>query len=72
MVTWIIVTISWLSGIDMRKPSIFWRIKWFLVLLTMMIIDIGPVPFSASVLMYIFLFRPLWFKRFIEHLYGVD
>ncbi|QPK64718.1 hypothetical protein IVG45_07135 [Methylomonas sp. LL1] len=54
----------------MRQPSLFWRLKWLLVLLTLMVLDFTPIPFSAGVCLYVFLFRPLWFKTFIERLYA--
>jgi hypothetical protein len=53
----------------MRKPPVFWRIKWFMVLLFMMVIDLGPIPFSATLLMCVFIFRPYWFRNFIDKLY---
>ncbi len=54
----------------MNDPSFFWRFKWFLVFFAMFLIDFSPVPFTAAIVLYIFLFRPLWFKKFIEHLYS--
>ncbi len=53
----------------MRGPSLFWRFKWILVLVALFLTDIGPIPLTASVMLYILLFRPLWFKKFVEHLY---
>ena len=53
----------------MQKPPLFWRLKWFLVLILMMIIDLGPIPFTATMLMYVFIFRPNWYRKFIDKLY---
>jgi len=53
----------------MQKPPLFWRLKWFLALIFMMIIDLGPIPFTASLLMFVFMFRPIWFRKLIDKLY---
>jgi hypothetical protein len=53
----------------MHRPPIFWRLKWFLVLLVLMAMDLGPIPFTASLLIFVYLFRPAWFKKFIDKLY---
>jgi hypothetical protein len=52
-----------------RRPPFFWRIEWLLVLLFMMLIDIGPFPFTATICLYILLFRPRWFKKWVDRLY---
>lgn len=52
-----------------RRPPFFWRIEWLLVLLVMMLIDIGPFPFTAAICLYILLFRPRWFKKWVDRLY---
>ena len=58
------------SATEMSSPGFFWRMKWLAVLLTLFLLDFSPIPFSAAVLLYLYLFRPLWFKRFIEKLYS--
>lgn len=52
----------------MAKPGLFWRLKWLLLLLLMMALDFGSIPFSAAVFIYIFLFRPIGFKQFVDKL----
>lgn len=54
----------------MRRLSFFWQLKWFSIILAMMILDFSPFPVSSLVLLYIFLFRPDWFKTFIDRLYS--
>lgn len=47
------------------------RIKSFLILLTLFIIDIAPVPVTPVVAFAIILARPLWFYRAVISVYGV-
>jgi len=54
----------------MNGRSFFWRLKWLIVLLIMMIVEVGPIPFSALIFLYVFVFRPAWFKAFIDRLYS--
>jgi len=54
----------------MSQPPFFWRLQWLLVLIIMFMVDFSPIPLSATVMLYVFLFRPDWFKRFIERLYA--
>jgi hypothetical protein len=64
------MTMTWLKARGkMQKPPLAWRLKWFLVLIFMMIIDLGPIPFSATLLMFVFIFRPIWFRTVIDKLY---
>jgi hypothetical protein len=56
----------------MAKPGFFWRLKWLLLLLFMMVLDFSPIPFSAAVCIYIFLARPAGFKRFVDRLYATE
>ena len=54
----------------MSPPSFFWQLKWLIVILAMMILDFSPFPVSSLVFLYIFLFRPIWFKTVIDRLYS--
>jgi hypothetical protein len=54
----------------MSKPRIMLRFKLFLIMLFLMILDIGPVPITASIGIYIVLFRPHWFIKLADKLYG--
>ncbi|AEG01205.1 hypothetical protein Metme_2824 [Methylomonas methanica MC09] len=53
----------------MPRSSLFWRIKWLLILFVLLLIDIGPFPLTALICLYIVLFRPRWFKQFVSRLY---
>ncbi len=53
-----------------RTPPIFWRVKWLLVLLTIGCLEIMPIPVTDSILIYILLFRPNWFKGVVDKLYS--
>ncbi len=53
-----------------RTPPILWRVKWLLVLATIGCLEILPVPVTDSILIYILLFRPSWFKGVVDKLYS--
>ena len=46
------------------------RIKSFLSLLTLFIIDIAPVPVTPVIAFFIILGRPHWFYRIVKNVYG--
>ena len=46
------------------------RIKTFLCLLTLFIIDIAPVPVTPTIAFVIILSRPQWFLRVIKSVYS--
>lgn len=54
----------------MSNDSFFLRVKWFLIILLMTIIEIGPVPLLGLTFLYILAFRPHWFKDLIDRLYS--
>lgn len=56
----------------MNSVTFFTRIKCTLVLLLLMVVDIGPVPVTAMIGLFIIVFRPLWFKDLIGHIYSED
>jgi hypothetical protein len=53
----------------MSHNAIFTRIKWIIVLLLLMLLDILPVPVIGLILLYVLLFRPLWFKNAVLEIY---
>ena len=53
-----------------RNPPLLWRTKWFLVLVTIGCMEILPIPVTDSILIFVLLYRPLWFKRVIDKLYS--
>lgn len=54
----------------MNKHRAAVRIKIILAMLLLMIVDIGPVPISAAVGLYVALFRPAWFVTLVDDLYN--
>ncbi len=53
----------------MNNNAAFARIKWITVLLLSMLLDILPVPVIGLILLYVLLFRPLWFKNAVHEIY---
>ncbi|MBL1264148.1 hypothetical protein JJL52_10715 [Methylomicrobium sp. RS1] len=56
----------------MSHNAVFVRIKWIIVLLVTMVLDFLPVPVIGLILLYILLFRPLWFKNAVLEIYAQD
>ncbi len=55
---------------SMNKHRAAVRIKIILTMLLLTVIDIGPVPITAFIGLYIAMFRPEWFIRLVEDLYN--
>jgi hypothetical protein len=53
----------------MSHNAIFARIKWIIALLLLMLFDILPVPVLGLIMLYVLLFRPLWFKNAVLEIY---
>jgi hypothetical protein len=53
----------------MSRNAVLIRIKWMIVLLLTMALDILPVPVIGLILLYVLLFRPLWFKNAVLEIY---
>jgi hypothetical protein len=53
----------------MRQNPIFARLKLGIVMLLLMLIDVGPVPVTALLALYIVIARPAWFKTIIDEIY---
>jgi hypothetical protein len=53
----------------MSQNAVFVRIKWIMVLLVTMALDILPVPVIGLILLYVLLFRPRWFKNAVLEIY---
>jgi hypothetical protein len=45
------------------------RIKCFLCLVILLILDIAPVPVTGSIGLYVVVARPCWFKTLVEKIY---
>lgn len=48
------------------------RIKSFLSLLGLFIVDIAPIPTTPTIAVFIILYRPIWFIRIVGDVYGKD
>lgn len=48
------------------------RIKCFLSLLILFILDIAPIPVTALIAFSVILNKPLWFVRIVASIYGKD
>lgn len=46
------------------------RIKCVFTLLLLMILDISPIPITASIALLIVMFRPRWFKVVVDRMYS--
>jgi hypothetical protein len=46
------------------------RITCFFLLAIIAILEIGPIPFTPLVLIWVVLFRPLWFYELVLKIYG--
>ena len=46
------------------------RMRCFLSLVFLMMLDIAPVPVAGSICLYLVLMRPRWFKALVENIYG--
>lgn len=57
---------------DSEKQTKHARIKCFLSLLGLFIIDILPIPTTAIVAFFVIFNRPAWFIRTIANVYGKD
>ena len=54
----------------MNKESYFLtKLECLLIIIILIMIDIGPVPVTASGLLFILFKRPKWFKELIDHIY---
>lgn len=53
-----------------RNPPLLWRVKWLLVLIAIGCLEILPIPVTDSILIFVWLARPLWFKNMIDRLYS--
>lgn len=46
------------------------RVKTAVVLLTLLILDIAPVPVTGTIGLFVILTRPAWFERLVYAIYG--
>ena len=55
----------------MSHNAIFSRLKWTAVLLLIMMFDILPIPILGLILLYVIVFRPLWFRNAVLEIYDI-
>lgn len=53
-----------------RNPPFLWRAKWLLILVAIGCFEILPIPVTDSILIFVLLTRPLWFKNVVDKLYS--
>jgi hypothetical protein len=53
-----------------RNPPLLWRIKWFLILAAIGCMEILPIPVTDSILIFVLIYRPRWFKNVVDKLYS--
>ncbi|WP_036268258.1 hypothetical protein [Methylocaldum szegediense] len=53
-----------------RSATRMARIKTFLSLLVLLVLDIAPIPVAGSIGLYVVVARPCWFRRLVEKIYG--
>lgn len=46
------------------------RLLCFLILVIVTVLEIGPFPISGLLLIWVVLFRPLWFYELVLKIYG--
>lgn len=54
---------------DETNSSLMPRLQLFLVMFTLMLIDIGPVPVATFIALFIVAFRPHWFLKLMARIY---
>jgi hypothetical protein len=53
-----------------QPNSLSTRVKCFLALSVLMVVDILPVPVAGSIGMYVAVLRPMWFRDLVDRIYG--
>jgi hypothetical protein len=48
------------------------RFFCLLILLIITIIEVGPIPITGLVLIWVVLFRPVWFYELVQKIYNKD
>ncbi|MGR8978556.1 MAG: hypothetical protein ACU84H_00490 [Gammaproteobacteria bacterium] len=55
----------------MSHNAFFVRIKWIIVVLLIMILDTLPIPIMGLVILFVLIFRPLWFRDVVLEIYDI-
>lgn len=56
----------------MNHVTFFARTKCIFVFLLLMLVDVGPVPVTALMGLFIITFRPAWFKELVDQIYSAE
>jgi hypothetical protein len=54
----------------MNNRQIAVNIKCILALLFLFVIDFSPIPFTATIGLFVVIFKPRWFIDLVNKLYG--
>jgi hypothetical protein len=46
------------------------RVLCVLILIVFIILEIGPIPISGLLLLWVVVFRPQWFYDLVQNIYG--
>lgn len=46
------------------------RITCIIVLIVLVLIEIGPIPVTGMIGLYVVIFRPFWFKELVDRIYA--
>lgn len=46
------------------------RFFYLLVLLIITVLDVGPIPIAGLILIWVVLFRPVWFYELVQKIYN--
>lgn len=52
-----------------KLVKFYTRLKYGSLFILLMLIDIGPIPVTAMLALYVILFRPRWFKKLVDDIY---
>lgn len=58
------------SVIEMSTHATFTRFKWFVIIMLLTVVEIGPFPLMGLTLLYVIAFRPRWFKALVDQIYS--
>jgi len=53
----------------MSRHALWLRIKWIIIVLLIMLLDILPLPVMGLICLYLLAARPTWFKTLIDDIY---
>jgi len=47
------------------------RIKWIIIVLLISILDFFPIPVMGLVILFVLIFRPIWFRDAVLEIYDI-